>query len=221
MWVRKVNRGPLGVLKVHTGKIDNCWKQAKAFLPSNMLTKKGKNKDVMLWLRWWQWRYENKANFGPSFGHIISDLQEVPNPLFHCFLQWICNTSEVGVRKRTRGFRSAGMFLGCIYASSKQFNHLPSTGPPELLLHSLNFWIGIGSDGRMPTASTAPCLGTTITPWISNTYNSQIHINPILQKHPVNPSKRLKVSNIYQNCLMSFKALLYPERPVLGFPGLG
>ena len=61
VWVRKVNRGPLGVLKVHTGKIDNCWKQAKAFLPSNMLTKKGKNKDVMLWLRCWQWRYENKT----------------------------------------------------------------------------------------------------------------------------------------------------------------
>ena len=61
MWVRKVNRGPLGVLKVHTGKIDNCWKQAKPFLPSNMLTKKGKNKDVMLWLRCWQWRYENKT----------------------------------------------------------------------------------------------------------------------------------------------------------------
>ena len=58
---RKVNRGPLGVLKVHTGKIDNCWKQAKSFLPSNMLTKKGKNKDVMLWLRCWQWRYENKT----------------------------------------------------------------------------------------------------------------------------------------------------------------
>ena len=52
-----------------------------------------------------------QANFGPSFGHRISDLQEVPNPLFHCFLQWICNTSEVGVLKRTRGFRSAGMFV--------------------------------------------------------------------------------------------------------------
>ena len=52
-----------------------------------------------------------QANFGPSFGHRISDLQEVPNPLFHCFLQWICNTSEVGVLKRTRGFRSAGLFM--------------------------------------------------------------------------------------------------------------
>ena len=52
-----------------------------------------------------------QANFAPSFGHRISDLQEVPNPLFHCFLQWICNTSEVGVLKRPRGFRSAGLFM--------------------------------------------------------------------------------------------------------------
>ena len=29
-----------------------------------------------------------QANFGPSFGHRISDLQEVPNPLFHCFLRF-------------------------------------------------------------------------------------------------------------------------------------
>ena len=51
------------------------------------------------------------AKFGPSFGHRFSDLQEVPIPLFHCFLQWICNTSEVAVLKRTRGFRSAGIIF--------------------------------------------------------------------------------------------------------------
>ena len=61
-----------------------------------------------------------QANFGPSFGHRISDLQEVPNPLFHCFLQWICNTSEVGVRKRTRGFRSAGLFMPFIFFVSSE-----------------------------------------------------------------------------------------------------
>ena len=59
-----------------------------------------------------------QANLGPSFGHRISDLQEVPNPLFHCFLQGICNTSEVGVLKRTRGFRSAGKNMNL--ASSQQ-----------------------------------------------------------------------------------------------------
>ena len=45
--------------KVHTGKIDSCWNMAKKFLPANLLTKSGQNKDVMLWLRCWQWRYEN------------------------------------------------------------------------------------------------------------------------------------------------------------------
>ena len=63
-----------------------------------------------------------QANFAPSFGHRISDLQEVPNPLFHCFLQWICNTSEVGVLKRTRGFRSAGKFM-MAYAMTASENH--------------------------------------------------------------------------------------------------
>ena len=43
---------------MHTGKIDSCWKLAKDFLPGNMATREGKNKDVMLWLRCWQWRYE-------------------------------------------------------------------------------------------------------------------------------------------------------------------
>ena len=60
-WVRKVNRGRLGVLKVHTGKIDKCWHMAKKSLPPNLLTKSGQNKDVMLWLRCWQWRYENAS----------------------------------------------------------------------------------------------------------------------------------------------------------------
>ena len=49
------------VMKIHTGKIDNCWKLAKNFLPTNLLTKSGQNKDVMMWLRAWQWRYEKKT----------------------------------------------------------------------------------------------------------------------------------------------------------------
>ena len=51
-------RGRLGVLKVHTGKIDSLWNLAKQFVPSNLQTKAGQNKDVMLYLRCWQWRYE-------------------------------------------------------------------------------------------------------------------------------------------------------------------
>ena len=33
-WYDNVNRGKLGVLKVHTGKIDSCWNLAKKFLPT-------------------------------------------------------------------------------------------------------------------------------------------------------------------------------------------
>ena len=62
IWVRNVNRGRLGVLKVHTGRIDSRWNLAKKFLPSNLLTQSGKNKDVMLWLRCWQWRYERSCD---------------------------------------------------------------------------------------------------------------------------------------------------------------
>ena len=61
-WDDNVNRGRLGVLKVHTGKIDSCWNLAKKFLPSNLLTQSGKNKDLMLWMQCWQWRYEHGSD---------------------------------------------------------------------------------------------------------------------------------------------------------------
>ena len=35
---------------------------AKKFLPSNLLTQSGKNKDLMLWIRCWQWRYEHGSD---------------------------------------------------------------------------------------------------------------------------------------------------------------
>ena len=60
--LHNVNRGRLGVLKVHTGRIDSCWNLAKKFLPSNLLTQSGKNKDLMLWMRCWQWRYEHGSD---------------------------------------------------------------------------------------------------------------------------------------------------------------
>ena len=62
IFVKRVNRGKLGILQVHTGKIDSCWKLAKDFVPKNLATKKGKNKDLMKWLRCWQWRFENHAD---------------------------------------------------------------------------------------------------------------------------------------------------------------
>ena len=56
--MRRVRRGRLGVLQVHTGKIDSLWNLAKKIVPRNLQTKAGQNKDVMLYLRCWQWRYE-------------------------------------------------------------------------------------------------------------------------------------------------------------------
>ena len=42
------------------------WKKStvehgQKFLPANLLTKPGQNKDVMMWLRCWQWTYENAS----------------------------------------------------------------------------------------------------------------------------------------------------------------
>ena len=35
---------------------------AKKFLPSNLMTQSGKNKDLLLWMRCWQWRYEHGSD---------------------------------------------------------------------------------------------------------------------------------------------------------------
>ena len=46
---------------------------AKKLLPSNLLTQSGKNKDLMLWMRCWQWRYEH--------GSVESDRSKAQEPL--------------------------------------------------------------------------------------------------------------------------------------------
>ena len=99
VWVKRVRRGRLGVLKVHIGKIDSLWNLAKKNVPGNLQTKAGQNKDVMLYLRCWQWRYEcHNGNLLSKTASTLMDRwadeeceKNYAHPrLMHMMFTWIC-----------------------------------------------------------------------------------------------------------------------------------
>ena len=81
------------------GKIDSLWNLAKKIVPSNLQTKAGQNKDVMLYLRCWQWRYEcHNGNLLSKTASTLMDRwadeeceKRSAHPrLMHMMFTWIC-----------------------------------------------------------------------------------------------------------------------------------